>query len=241
MALGVLAVLIAACGDGKDTPRASPSGTPAPHDVVRFCTGHGTGWRSLAADVDGQPVDAAALGAGTAVVLVNELDNDACAWMKMARELAQRHYRPVVFRYTNSEHEPRMVREALAVVDAARGSAKAQMVGSSIGGRIVFEAAAVAPDQLAAVASLSGELRLEGRRDIRTDVKRVHIPVLYLGSREDPLTDGTRQPRKIKALLRSADARVRIFDGSEHGVALFQAAAGNSVRRLLMAFLDAHR
>jgi pimeloyl-ACP methyl ester carboxylesterase len=94
---------------------------------------------------------------------------------------------------------------------------------------------------LAAVASLSGELRLEGRRDIRADVKRVHIPVLYLGSREDPLTAGTRQPREFQRLLRSADAHVRVFDGSEHGVALFQAAAGNSARRLLMAFLDAHR
>jgi hypothetical protein len=49
------------------------------------------------------------------------------------------------------------------------------------------------------------------------------------------------QPREFERLLRSADARVRIFDGSEHGVALFQAPAGSSVRRLLMAFLDAHR
>lgn len=80
--LTMLTVLIAACGDGQDTSRASRSGTPAPpgpHKVVRFCTGHGAGWRPLGASVNGQPVDAAALGAGTAaVVLVNESDNDEC-------------------------------------------------------------------------------------------------------------------------------------------------------------------
>src|SRR4051794_33574415 len=94
--------------------------------------------------------------------------------------------------------EPRSVREALAVADAARGAGKVLTVGASLGGRIALEAAADKPSALAGIVSVSGERTVDQYPDIRPTVMRVTVPVLYLGSRRDPLTDCARQPRALR-------------------------------------------
>src|SRR6185503_3840479 len=203
-AAATLALGATACGGGNDAAaRATPSATPAPPHVVRFCSGKGSGWRGVKAQSNGEAIDAAALGGGPVVVLVNESDNNACAWMAEARALAERGYRAVVFTYVNSDDESASTDDALAVADAVRGGAKVRMMGASVGGRIVFEAAASAPGRLAAIVSLSGERQVQGLPDILPEVRRVRIPVLYVGSRQDPYTEGTRQPRRLQAALPS--------------------------------------
>src|SRR6185503_13432580 len=90
-AAATLALGATACGGGNDAAaRATPSATPVPPHVVRFCSGKGSGWRGVKAQSNGEAIDAAALGAGPVVVLVNESDNNACAWMAEARALAER-------------------------------------------------------------------------------------------------------------------------------------------------------
>ena len=119
--------------------------------------------------------------------MLNESDNDACARMSIARELSRSGHAVAVFRYssTNAADEATSVREAVAVARAAGRGTKVQLVGASIGGRMVFEAAARAPHQIAAIVSLSGERRVMAFGDIRADVSRVRAPVLYLGTRAD--------------------------------------------------------
>lgn len=239
--LALLALLLAGCGGGGDDGDAAPaaSATPAPPDVVRFCSDAGPGWRPLAVKSEGAAVDAAVLGKGDPVVLVNESDNDPCAWTGVASTLAGDGHRVAVFRYSSTvaADEPASVRETLAVARAAGPGAKAQLVGASLGGRVVLEAAAEAPNRVAAVASLSGERRVEDYRDILREVRRVTVPLLYLGSRGDPLTEGTRQPRQLQAAVASREKRFRLVAGSEHGVALL--ARGPLVAEL-SAFLRSH-
>jgi hypothetical protein len=56
---------------------------------------HGRGARAHGAELD-----AAVLGAGEiAVVLANQSGNDPCVWMSLARELAGKAMRTLVFRY----------------------------------------------------------------------------------------------------------------------------------------------
>jgi pimeloyl-ACP methyl ester carboxylesterase len=238
IALAVLAVLVGCGGDTKTPPKATP--TPAPPDVVRFCTDAGPGWTPLRVAAGGRSVDAAVIGKGDAVVLANQSDNDPCAWTATARQLAGDGHRVAVFRYgsTAAADEPAAVRETLAVADAAAGGGRAQLVGASLGGRIVFEAAAKAPGRLAAIVSLSGERTVEDYPDIIGAARRVTVPLLYLGSRYDPLTDGHRQPRQLQAAVRSRDARFEIVDGDEHGVGLLIHGA---LATELVAFLDQHR
>jgi pimeloyl-ACP methyl ester carboxylesterase len=218
------------CGGGQEPP---PAATPAAPDIVRFCGDAGPGWKPL-----GVPggVEAATLGSGPGVVLLNESDNDACAWTATASSLAGAGYRVAVFQYTSTTaaDERASTAEALAVAHALGG--KPQLVGASLGGRIVFEAAAKAPGAVAAIASLSGERTVEDYGDILPAVRRVSAPVLYLGSRQDPLTDGVKQPRQIRAALPSKEQTFQLVSGSEHGVLLLPGLGAR-----LRGFLDAHR
>jgi hypothetical protein len=43
--------------------------------------------------------------------------------------------------------------------------------------------------------------------DIRADVGHVRVPVLYLATRADPVTEGTHQPRQLEAALASTESR----------------------------------
>jgi dienelactone hydrolase len=209
--------------------------------VVEFCQDAGPGWKTLRPLPADQPFDAATLGSGPAVVLNNDSDNDPCEWMPEAAVLAQQGFRAVVWRYADTSDEPGATRDAVAIADAARGSGRAQMVGVSFGGRIVFEAAADSPSTFAGIVSVSGEREVSGLPDIRSVVASVRVPVLYLGSREDPFTDGTRQPRALQRALRSRHAKFVLVDGAEHGIALLESGAGASLRLDLEAFLARHK
>ena len=59
-------------------------------------------------------------------------------------------------------------------------------------------------------------------------VASVRVPVLYLGSREDPFTEGTKQPRALQRALRSRSAKFELVEGSEHGIVLLESGAGAS-------------
>src|SRR4051812_48538552 len=194
--VGVLVLLaVGGCGGGSE-PRPSASATPeAVPAFIRFCGDVAPGWKALDAGGD---IDAAVLGSGSPVVLLNQSDNDACAWLDEASALAADGHRVALFSYTSTTagDEKGSVGEALAVAHALGG--KPQLVGASLGGRIVFEAAARAPDAVAAIVSLSGERAVQDYGDILADVRRVTVPVLDLGSRRDPLTEGTKQPRQLK-------------------------------------------
>lgn len=75
------------------------------------------------------------------------------------------------------------------------------LVGASLGGRLVIEAAASAPAGLAGIVSLSGERTVEDHPDILPAARRVRVPALYVGAREDPLTDGVRQQLHLHAAM----------------------------------------
>ena len=72
---------------------------------MRFCTDAGPGWKALSV----KGIDAAVLGRGEPVVLLNESDNDPCAWTSFASTLAGGGHRVAVFRYTSAAaaDEPR--------------------------------------------------------------------------------------------------------------------------------------
>ena len=223
----------AGCGGGGAAPRtatptASPDAIAATPAAVESCASAGAGWREPEGGAD-----AAALGHGPTVVFLNDSSNDTCPWMAPARAAAGAGRTAVVLTYrsTDADGERAAVRDALA----AAGDGPFVLVGASLGGRIVFEAAARAPEGLAGIVSLSGERRIDDYRDILPDVRRVAVPVLYAGTREDSLTDGARQPRQLRAALPGDRARFLILPGFAHGTELLEAPR---VRRAVDRFLD---
>jgi dienelactone hydrolase len=155
-------------------------------------------------------------------VFLNQSGNDPCVWMDLARRMAGQGRSAAVFTYASADaaHERDDAREALAVARAATASRRFVLIGASLGGRVVFVTAATAPRGLGGIVSLSGERRVLDYGDILPDVRRVIQPVLYVGSSEDAWTDGTRQPRQLRAALGSREARFILVPGFAHGIEL---------------------
>jgi pimeloyl-ACP methyl ester carboxylesterase len=229
---GMCACLSVITGCGTSAPSQAPSQTPA---VVNGCADAGSDWRK----VPGLHVDAAQLGSGPAVVFANDSGNTACSWLPVARSLAAQRFRVVVFIYFDFS-ESQSVTDLLAVARAVSGGRHYALVGASLGGRVVIEAAAQHPAGLAAIVSLSGERMIDSYPDILPQARQVRVPTLYVGAREDPLTDGPRQQRELHQAMRGNPNEIIQLEGFEHGTDLLDRSApdGNAVSARMIAFLQ---
>jgi pimeloyl-ACP methyl ester carboxylesterase len=234
LALAALSAL-AGCGGEKAPAARTPAPTATPAAAVAGCGSASRGWRTLA----GTPVDAAVLGTGPAVVFANDSGNDPCDWLPLAERLAGRGHRVAVFDYsdTSAINEPYAVDETLAVAKGAASGGRYALVGASLGGRIAIEAAGRRPAGLAAIVSLSGERTVQDYRDILRDARRVRTPTLYVGAREDPLTDGARQQRELHAAMRGRPNELVQLAGAAHGTTLIDGGAGMRVADRVAAFV----
>ena len=131
-----------------------------------------------------------------------------------------------VFEYsdTTAAGERRALQETLSVAAVARAGGRFALVGASLGGRIVIEAAARRPAGLAAIVSLSGERTVQNYRDILPDARRVRTPALYIGARDDALTDGARQQRELHNAMRGHPNEILQQRGFDHGTELIDTA-----------------
>jgi dienelactone hydrolase len=245
LTVAVVALLSTGCG-GRPTS-STATGTP-PHaptlaadtpDVISTCADASPGWRRLRVS----SLNAAAIGNGRdAVVFLNETGNDSCPWVTLAQRIAGRGYRVAVFEYRSVEAagEPRAVRDALAVAAAAtKPGGRSALVGASLGGRVVFEAAARDPVRITAIVSLSGERTVLDYRDILPAARRVRAALLYIGSREDGLTEGARQPRQLRRAVRSKVNQIVLAPGAQHGTDLLFGDEGKRTASRIEAFVAA--
>ena len=193
----------------------------------------------LAVRADGEALDAATLGAGRAgVVFANQSDGDPCDWLSLASELARRARRVAVFAYA----APGSADEVLAVARALRktGARSVALIGASIGGRAVIEAAAQSGGTVAAAVSLSAERSVGRRPDILPVARRVRVASLYIGSRDDGYTTFGRETRQLHRVTPARVNRMLLVPGDDHGVDLLSDANGPRVRAAIIDFLDAN-
>jgi dienelactone hydrolase len=123
--------------------------------VTASCSGAGPGWRALAVREHGARLNVAVLGDGApGVVLANQSGNDPCAWVPLARELAGKGMRALVFEYDDNSRADREVLAAARALRAA-GVRHVAAIGASLGGRAVVQAAARDRGALTAAVSLS--------------------------------------------------------------------------------------
>jgi dienelactone hydrolase len=248
VALAAIALTTTGCGGDAststttDTAQENPSqAAPAPPapDVINACAGASPRWRTLRVG----SLHAAALGNGrNGVVFLNESGNDACPWLRLAQRLVARGFRAALFEYRSAAaaREQRAVRDTQAIAAAlTQDGGRVALVGASLGGRIVFEAAAQRDAQIAAIVSLSGERTVQDYADILPAARRVRTPLLYVGSQQDALTDGARQPRQLRRAARSKATQLVLVPGSEHGTDLLFGDQGHAVSDRIEAFVRA--
>lgn len=242
----LVALTIAGCG-GSDhersatTTNAAPASASNAPEPVQICADAGGDWRTLTFQAHGSRIDAAVLGDGDAgVVFANDSGNSACGWMSFARQLVERGMRVLAFEY---DDESQAAGEGLAAARALRaaGARHVAMVGASIGGRAVVQAASRDHRTLDAGVSLSAERSVGANlREILPLARRIHLPSLYVGSRDDGYTTFGRDTRQFHQVTPAKVNRMLLVPGGDHGVDLLSDENGPRVGKTILAFLEAN-
>ena len=226
--VALIAVLaLAGCGSA-----AKPAPTPQPAllpEAVDGCDGAGTGWKRMVVRSDG-PLEGAVIGDGaTGVVLANESGNRTCPWMPLATDLAHHGDRVVTFEYFDKDKAARELRDEAAALRHA-GVRRVALVGASLGGRAVVQAAA--GTDLASAVSLSAERSIGTYPDLLPAAHRVRTPSLYITAKNDGFTNFGRDTRRLHAATPSS--RLLILKGGDHGTDLLPGVDA-AIRRFIQA------
>jgi pimeloyl-ACP methyl ester carboxylesterase len=168
-------------------------------------------------------------------VFVNDSTNDACSWSGLARELTARGFVVAVFDGPSASYQ---VEQALAVAAALRrhaGVRRIVVIGASVGARAALLIGAEHPRVAAALVALSAERRINNVGDLLSVGRHVRVPVLSVGSRQDPLTSFGRDTRAWdRAIPR---VRTLLLPGADHGVDFLHDRHRRRVQTALVRFL----
>ena len=180
---------------------------------------------------------------GTAVVLAHQSDGTLCQWVPYATRLARLGYLALAFDFRNAgssqaRHYPANIRYggdvAGAVAEARRlGARRVFLIGGSLGGSAVLQAAANVRPPVAGVVSVSGGADLS---NAIASVRSLKVPALYLAGSGD--VDFAKDAQRLYDATPKAYRAVTILDDSRHGTAL---VGGNTrARQLIETFLRSH-
>jgi len=242
-------------GTPQTPPPGSPAGTAAaaqsaPPGLAEACSStSGVRARSMwFAASDGVRLYGIEAGTGrTAVVLAHEGGADLCGWLPYARTLQDAGLRVFAFdfrRYGLSETPFRadlaLGRDLAGAVARVRGdgAAKVFLMGASMGGAAVV--------QNSAGIDVAGRISLSGTRLWRgygvndpAGVRRVSAPFLYVGSRDDWRAPRP-EARSVFSMIGSADKKIVLYPGSDHGWDLVeQPPYGARTRALILRWIRA--
>ena len=192
---------------------------------------------------DGVEIVGAVEGSGHfGVVLAHQGDATLCDWLFFARLLADRGYLVVAidlrgFGASGSDSSTKHDLDVMAAAEELqrRGAAGVVLVGASLGASAVLAAGAEMSPPPAGVISMSAPDRF-GDVDAVGAVLDLTAPVLFLVSDGD-----VRFVPSARALYRaagSADKKLEILKGFDHGTDLLQFDVGAKVERLMLDFLD---
>jgi dienelactone hydrolase len=118
-----------------------------------------------------------------------------------------------------------------------RGAKQVAVVGASYGGVTALVAAPELGPEISGVASLSGELELKNARlNALAAMPQIQVPVLVMGSREDPYLDET-DARELLQAATASRAQLVEFDGSDHGWNLLDRPHKQRAYAVLVGFL----
>ncbi|HEX6761933.1 MAG TPA: alpha/beta fold hydrolase [Gaiellaceae bacterium] len=200
---------------------------------------------------DGVRLYAVDSGTGTiGVVLAHESPADLCGWLPYMATLERSGIRVLAFDFRGfgDSQRPASIRRSLAFGRDFRGAIarlradgarKVFLMGASFGGAAALT---YAPGlRLAGVVSLSGEPQIAGAGlNGLAAVRRLHAPLLIVGSREDrylSVADALRLLRRAG----SRDKRTALYPGAFHGWQLVEDAPyAPRVRGLVLAWLRSH-
>ena len=234
----VLLTLLSGCGTAQEavptrsavTPTHSPTATAAPvTQEVSFVTS------------DGVTLSGTLYGQGTrAIILSNEGDNDAFAWVPVAQQLATLGYLVLGYSYRPevatanglSSQGLRDLRAAVAFIHT-RHVTGITLMGSSLGGLISLKEATA--EHFDALVPISAPVAFGDVQLSDAELQRLTSPKLFVTSdQNDPFTSDTYHMFAVTPQPKAE----RIYPGRRHGLALFQGTSGPDLLSALRQFLQ---
>jgi pimeloyl-ACP methyl ester carboxylesterase len=170
---------------------------------------------------------------------------DLCGWVPYARRLAAAGYRVLAFDHRGrgfsgtARTVPNLQRVDLDAAGAigvlrARGATSVVLAGASLGGAAVLAASARVSPPVDGVISLSSPQTFV-RVDALEAVRRLSVPALFIAAEGD--FEFADDARALHAAAGSADKRLEIVPGAEHGVPLLRRP---DVRALVDGWIASH-
>lgn len=167
------------------------------------------------------------------VVLANMSPGITCQWLPFATTLVSWGYTVLVFDWPDSGDEEESVAAAAAVL--SQHAHRLVAMGASQGAKAVIVAAANAPPRFDAVVSLSPETTLHGL-DVGTYAAKLRVPFLVATAQTDHYGSHVAAPAFYRSAP-TADKRLLVVPGTEHGTALVTGASALRVLPVVRAFL----
>jgi pimeloyl-ACP methyl ester carboxylesterase len=248
---------VAAAGCGSSSKPLSAKGGDLPSLATRCGTAVSAkvGWFRAS---DGVLLDGALLGDGKrGVVLAHQSPADLCGWVPYARVLSRAGFRVLLLDHrhfgdsqspTSQSKAGHFSRDLDGAVDELKrdGAGKVFLMGASFGGITTMVAGSRLGSKVAGVVSVSGEAQLgntwgpNSELDALAAVPKLHVPFLILSSRQDGYLLPS-QARELERRAGSADKKLVIFPGGDHGWDLLTTSRyRDHARRLVLAFLRRH-
>jgi alpha-beta hydrolase superfamily lysophospholipase len=181
----------------------------------------------------------------TAVILAHEGGADLCGWLPYARTLQDAGLRVFAFDFrgyglsaTPSSADLALGRDLAGAISRVRadGATEVFLMGASMGGAAVV--------QNSAGIDVAGRVSLSGTRlwsgygvNDPAGARRVSAPFLYVGTRDDWRAPRT-QALSVFGMIGSADKKIVLYPGSDHGWDLVeQSPYGARTRALVLNWI----
>ena len=234
--IGVVAVLVAACGSVKGTTIPSPVADSARR--VIFVT------------ADGVELKGRVFGRGeTGVVLAHMHPSEQSAWWPFARMLNEQGYMALTFNFRGygegedlSGGDKKNIKSIPLDVDAAieflqsQGASAIFLVGASMGGAASLKASE--GNDVRGVVALSAPVDFRGL-PLRGDV--VRVPVLMLAANGDRGAKNSAEVMMDQGIVRGDTEFVLYEGGADHGSDILFGRHGDEARARILRFFEEKR
>ena len=235
----LLVMLLSGCGASATGGGPRPTATPIPPSptatvavparAVTFTT------------PDGVQLAGTLYGSGTTgVALLHQVNGQQVQWMGFARVLAAHGYLAFTFDFRGrgaSEGTPDTAKQDTdlrAAIQFLRGQGVKQiaLMGASLGGAVTLRVAAT-DTSVVAVATLSAVADWTTQPVTDDIIEAITAPTLFINSKLDPAAGATQHMYDVAA----APKEIHLYEGNEHGVALFGGPNGADLTPRLLTFM----
>jgi fermentation-respiration switch protein FrsA (DUF1100 family) len=224
--------------DGPSTSSTAPTetSTTAASGKLDGCVGKHDG-KIVSIRVASDRLDGVVLGRGpVGVVLAHQRGRNLCDWLPYAHHLARMGFTAIAFDFKTYAAGLVESVEAAAAELHRRGIDRVVLIGASMGGTAVLDAAHSVPGVLG-VVSVSGPATF-GDADAAKAVRVLQTPVLFIVAHDD--SEFVGDARSLYAHSRSAEKTIEVLPGFAHGTGFFAAPLSGRALRVTDRFVTEH-